>query len=230
MAYYKKLGVFEIEPGGDPAKNRFVPPLTETEARVLHGALLRDLFARISKLKKLSGTVFYSGGDPERLQDAIPKGYSLQRQTGGGRGERLISAFDSLLQEEGNFAVVIMTESPDIPLNSIKRAYLRLKHKDVVLGPSSNGSYYLIGLKRPIPELFENIRWDRGATILRETLDRIESHGLSLTLLPLWYSIDTARSLAHLDTMMLAKRIEKSGRLHHAESVLSELRGKLEEL
>ncbi|NIM20252.1 MAG: DUF2064 domain-containing protein [Candidatus Latescibacteria bacterium] len=222
MGYYKKLGVFVKVPVEGQVKTRLVPPLSNGEACELYGAFLKDLFARIAKIKKVSGTIFYAGENPEPIRAISPAGYLLLPQVGTNLGERLQNAFAKLLEDEGSFAVIIGTDSPDIPLSAIKRAYQKLKHKDVVLGPSADGGYYLIGLRALFPSLFEKVQWGED-TVLRETLDRIASENLSLSLLPLWYDVDTMRSLEHLETMMLAKRIEKSGRLTAIESVFAKI-------
>jgi rSAM/selenodomain-associated transferase 1 len=222
MAYFKKLGIFIKVPEEGAVKTRLIPPLSEGEACDLYGAFIEDLFQRIRKLKKLSVTVFYSGSNPEKLEENLPQGWNLAAQHGNTLGERLLHAFDALLEEEGSYAVIIGSDSPDIPLLAIKRAFTKLKHKDVVLGPSADGGYYLIGLKKQISELFEDIPWGEDA-VLRRTLEIIASHGMNLSLLPLWYDVDTPRSLELLKTMMLAKRIERSGRLHHTEAALSKI-------
>lgn len=223
MAYFKKLGIFIKVPEKGGVKTRLVPPLSGSEARDLYRAFLLDLFQRLQKLKKLAVTAFYSGADPAPLQEMIPAGWTLAAQRGETLGERLQNAFAVLLEEEGSFAVIIGSDSPDIPLLSVKRAYSKLKHKDIVLGPSADGGYYLIGLKKQHPEIFGNIPWGEGA-VLSRTLEMAASRNMSLSLLPLWYDVDTPGSLELLKTMMLAKRIEGSGRLHNTETALSKIR------
>lgn len=222
MSYFKKLGIFIKVPEEGSVKTRLVPPLSENQACDLYRAFLKDLFQRIQKLKKLSVTAFYSGTYPEQLEKILPKGWFLTAQQGDTLGSRLQHAFGMLLEEEESYAIIIGSDSPDIPLLAIKRAYTKLKHKDIVLGPSADGGYYLIGLKKQLPVLFENIPWSEGA-VLRRTLEAAASHDLSLSLLPLWYDVDDVRSLELLETMMLAKRIERSGRLLCTEGVLSKI-------
>ncbi len=220
MTYYRKLGVLVDVPEKGRAVAGLVPPLSENEAWELYTAFLKDLFSRISKLKKLSGTVFHSGENPGRVEKIIPSGYQLRPQRGEKMGERLKNAFEFMLEEEESCAVIIRADTPDIPLGAIKHAYLKLKHKDIVLGPSAGRSYYLIGLRRKIPALFDSISWEKD-TVLEEAFKWIASQNLSLSLLQLWYHVDTAESLALLEAMIRAKRLEKSGRLIVTESVLT---------
>ncbi len=67
----------------------------------------------------------------------------------------------------------------------------------MVLGPSEDGGYYLIGLKRPCPELFQGIAWSTGR-VLAQTVERAEALGLSVALTPPWYDVDTASDLDRL--------------------------------
>ncbi|MEJ2721621.1 MAG: TIGR04282 family arsenosugar biosynthesis glycosyltransferase [bacterium] len=222
MPYYKKLGIFVRIPVPGEVKTRLVPPLSPEQACDLYRAFLGDLFSRLSKLKKIEATAFYSGGDPEIIRDVVPARFSLLPQEGASPGERLRNAFHTLLHDEGVFASVIGSDSPDIPLTYLKRAFLKLKHRDVVLGPAVNGGFYLIAMKEVFSGLFREIDWD-GPNVLFDTLGTIEQDGLTCATLPLWYGVDDIESLSLLESITLAKRIEKSDRLQNTERVLAAL-------
>jgi rSAM/selenodomain-associated transferase 1 len=224
MAYLKQLGVFVKVPEPGRVKTRLVPPLSGDGACRLYRAFVSDLFLGIGKLKKVRGTVFYSGEDPEKLKDLIPESYELVPQRGATLGERLVAAFDHLLAEEERTAVIIGSDSPDLPVQYLKRAFLKLKHKDVVLGPAADGGYYLVGLKARAPELFEGIDWGENA-VLGQTLERIKSKEVTLSALPLWYDVDTPAALRLLCDMIRARRIEQGRRLPATEAVLADLVG-----
>lgn len=219
MSFFRHLGIFVRIPEPGLVKTRLVPPLSPEEASLLYRAFLRDLFARLEKLKKVSVTVFFSDGEPAPLRDIMPDRFHLVRQEGESLGERLRNGFRHLLADNGSMAVIIGSDSPDLPLAFIKRAFLKLKHKDIVLGPASDGGYYLIGLKSPLPELFENVSWGTPS-VLEETLQQVRASSLSCALLPLWYDVDDVHSLALLRSMLLGRRIQKSGGLQHTERVL----------
>ncbi len=223
MPYYKKLGIFVRSPVPGEVKTRLVPPLSPQQACDLYRAFLDDLFSRLSKIKKVDVTVFYSGGNAEIFEDTLPKRFSIVPQEGASLGERILNAFRLLLGEEGAFAAIIGSDSPDIPMTYLKRAYLKLKHKDIVLGPALDGGYYLIAMKRVIPGLFGNIAWSEP-TVLRDTLERIETEKLTFSMLPLWYDVDDPQSLSLLESIAMARKIEKSDRLLNTERVLEALR------
>lgn len=219
MAYKKRLGIFVKVPEPGRVKTRLTPPLTGEEACRLYTAFITDLFGRLSRIKKLSGTVFYHGDDPDNLTNFIPTRYATLPQRGQTLGDRLAAAFDDLLAGGGETAVIIGSDSPDLPVQYIKRAFLKLKHKDVVLGPAADGGYYLVGLKKPAPAIFEDIEWG-GPLVLSRTVERVESQGLTLSLLPLWYDVDTPASLQLLRDLIRARKVERSGRLLATEAVL----------
>lgn len=222
MAFEKQLGVFVRVPEPGAAKTRLTPPLSPEGASRLYAAFIRDLLSRVSRLKKVRGTVFYTGGEPDALTDMIPTSYQMIPQEGTSLGDRLAAAFGRLLVGEGRSAVIIGSDSPDIPIQYVKRAFLKLKHKDVVLGPAADGGYYLVGLRAANPAVFEGVEWGER-TVLAQTLQRVKSQGFTLSVLPLWYDVDTPASLQLLRDLMRARRIEGSGRLMATEAALAEV-------
>jgi hypothetical protein len=73
----------------------------------------------------------------------------------------------------------------------------------VVLGPSADGGYYLIGLKRADPRLFEGVSWSTP-DVYRQTVERVHAAGLELVELPTWYDVDDAATLSQLRAELLA--------------------------
>jgi glycosyltransferase A (GT-A) superfamily protein (DUF2064 family) len=221
---YKKLGILVQTPVPDEAMARLSPPLAPKEARDLYLAFLGDLFVRISRLKKVSLTVFCSDPNAATLAGIIPPRASIAAQRGASVGERLENVFGGLLDRDGVPACVIGSCSPDIPLAYIKRAFAKLKHKDVVLGPALGGGFYLLGLRRPAPEILRGIdRNDAGA--LRALLGRIDERGLSLGVVPPWYEVGDTEELSLLETLIAARAIEGRETLPRVARVLLGLRG-----
>jgi glycosyltransferase A (GT-A) superfamily protein (DUF2064 family) len=73
----------------------------------------------------------------------------------------------------------------------------------VVLGPSIDGGYYLIGMARPLTEIFSGVTWG-SECVLKETLERVQACGASLELLPVWYDVDRIEELRFLKTHLQA--------------------------
>jgi glycosyltransferase A (GT-A) superfamily protein (DUF2064 family) len=96
--------------------------------------------------------------------------------------------------------VVLMgSDSPDLPEDYIKQAFITLQTKDVVLGPTVDGGYYLIGFKNTTftPSAFEEIHWS-SPLVFQETVTKIQQAHRSIGLLPVWSDVDTLTDLKNL--------------------------------
>ena len=94
--------------------------------------------------------------------------------------------------------VLIGTDSPTLPAAIVRRGFARLARADCVLGPATDGGYYLIGAREPLPRsLFAGMRWS-SAAVAAETIHRARETGLRLALLPTWYDVDDGAGLARL--------------------------------
>lgn len=135
-------------------------------------------------------------------EDYFRRHYGDQRllaQRGKDLGERLHHVFVDLFRMGYDAIVVADSDSPTVPLASIEQAYewLSGQNRDVVLGPSADGGYYLVGLRRPTEEIFRNIPWSTPA-VLDSTLKRASESRLSVALLPQAYDIDVEENLERL--------------------------------
>ena len=93
--------------------------------------------------------------------------------------------------------IVLDSDSPTLPATYIERADRLLDSHDLVVGPSEDGGYYLVGLRQPRPELFRGIAWSTRH-VTAQTLDRAAEFGLSVAILPAWYDVDTGADLERL--------------------------------
>jgi rSAM/selenodomain-associated transferase 1 len=121
-------------------------------------------------------------------------GYELWPQPEGELGQKIISFFQQELKDDGSRVVLIGTDSPTLPLEFVEQAFDMLNDVDCVVGPATDGGYYLIGLRRLEPCLFENISWS-SASVLYQTVQRATAAGLSLNLLNPWYDVDDLQDL-----------------------------------
>jgi rSAM/selenodomain-associated transferase 1 len=215
-----KLGIFVRAPVAGAVKTRLVPPLSAEAARTLYLAFLQDVTTRIQR-SRLRPAVFLSGGPSAELAAILPGGWPVHAQAGESLGDRLAAAFAVLLATPGARAVIIGSDSPDLPLTHIKRAFRLLKHRDVVLGPAVDGGYYLIGLRTPAPSLLHDIPWGTS-DVLEATVQAASHAGLSLALTPPWYDVDDAASLALLRSLCRARRLSGGERLVHTEQFLGD--------
>ena len=111
----------------------------------------------------------------------------------------MYSAFDSLFSRGYKHIVLIGSDSPDLPVDNIITAFRTLEsHPDsLVLGPTEDGGYYLIGLGAPTQVPFEGINWGAD-TVLAETMVKSEGAGQDVRLMNSWYDIDTPEDFEKL--------------------------------
>lgn len=98
--------------------------------------------------------------------------FSKQLQKGDGLGERMSEAFRRSFEEEGLDKVVIIgSDCAEMTTENLREAFARLEDHDIVVGPADDGGYYLLGMRKFIPELFTDISWSTGA-VLGQTLQK----------------------------------------------------------
>ncbi|MGI0016382.1 MAG: TIGR04282 family arsenosugar biosynthesis glycosyltransferase, partial [Nitrososphaera sp.] len=194
----KALVVVAKAPSPGLVKTRLCPPLTLAEASALYECLLEDI---VSKMWSCQGSEFWIAYAPEGeeyFKQNFPE-RALLTQRGKDLGERLHHIFVDLFHMGYKEIIVADSDSPTVPLSSIQRAYRQLNKEDydVVLGPSSDGGYYLIGLKCPAAGLFQRIPWSTEL-VMEKTLERASELGLKAGLLPVAYDIDIEEDLRRL--------------------------------
>ena len=186
-------------------KTRLTPPLTPSESSRLYTLFIKDIFSRVTLLKKtgLYAACAATPGlktPPSRARNdfgaIIPAGVGVFPQKGATLGERLYNVFARLFKRGYGSVAVIGSDSPDMPLGFIEEAFKRLEDPsvDIVLGPAKDGGYYLIAMKRPVKEVFEGVRFSTPFA-LEDTIERTREMSLSLRLLPPWHDIDRPSDL-----------------------------------
>jgi hypothetical protein len=126
----------------------------------------------------------------------FPQQHLFSPQQGSDLGERMSNAFLRAFADGHAKALLIGSDCPDISRTIVGRGFKQLETNDVVLGPAHDGGYYLIGLRRPEPELFYGVDWGTGR-VLQQTLDRIHVANLTVALLSELRDIDRIEDLQH---------------------------------
>jgi rSAM/selenodomain-associated transferase 1 len=197
------LAVMTKAPQAGRVKTRLTPPLSPDEAAALNICFLRDTAASISRTANgecAQGIGVYTPvGAEAAYADILPKDFALVPQRGDAFGERLSAATEDLLRLGFASLCLIDSDSPTVPAHAFARAteYLSAEKDSVVLGPSDDGGYYLIGLKQLHRGLFERIDWSTDR-VLEQTIAAAGALGLPVQLLPTWYDVDDRATLARL--------------------------------
>jgi hypothetical protein len=224
------LAIMTKAPQPGRVKTRLVPPLTPEEAAELNKCFLRDTATAISSVyssrpvgdaskmqfehagtshseaaRSACGIAVYTpAGAESTYEDILPTGFSLLPQRGDKFGERLYSAVEDLFKCGFESVCLIDSDSPTVPAENFAEAVELLSAIEdrVVLGPSDDGGYYLIGVKKPRRHLFEQIDWSTER-VLNQTMRRATEIGTEVKLLPTGYDVDDDASLRRLCNELL---------------------------
>jgi rSAM/selenodomain-associated transferase 1 len=197
------LAVMTKAPRAGRVKTRLTPPLTPEEAAALNICFLRDTTAAIAATAgggRARGIAVYTPvGAEEAYNGILPEEFNLVPQRGEAFGERLAAAAEDLFQLGFESLCLIDSDSPTVPPAVFAQAVEILEQPEdaVVLGPSDDGGYYLIGLKKLHRALFSGITWSTEH-VLEETIQRARQLDLKVHLLPTWYDVDNRATLARL--------------------------------
>ncbi len=190
------LIVFAKAPIPGEVKTRLCPPLDPDEAASLHGTLVLDA---VERAKGLAGASLYVAGAPDLAHPFFKVlegryGAKLLPQRGPDLGARMKWAMQDAFEQGAEDVLLTGTDLPTLPRARLMESLTLIKKHDVVLGPTTDGGYYLIGLRKMVPALFEGIAWST-ASVFVDTKKKIEDAGLSLGLLPECRDLDTLEDL-----------------------------------
>ena len=199
------IGIMCKAPQPGQAKTRLAKAIGAVAASELSACFLRDVAAAIEAVPETLGRkgygVYAPAGTEQALRDLFPATFGLLLQPGANLGEALFGAARDLLlaEHEHDCVLLINGDSPTLPSRFLVQAIeaLRTPGDRLVLGPASDGGYYLIGLKHPHQRLFAQIEWGTE-TVFNRTCERAAEVGLATTLLPEWYDVDDVETLAWL--------------------------------
>ena len=192
------------------SKTRLSPPLTPEEAATISGCFLRDTTANIAHVvhahapggggAPAAGVAVYTPVGMEAAFDGLlPEGFTMVAQRELGFGGRLLGAVEDLLAVGYGAVCLIDSDSPTLPAAALAAAVEALAQPGdrVVLGPSEDGGYYLIGVKAAHRRLFEDITWSTDL-VTPQTRERAAEIGLEVVELPTWYDVDDRATLHQL--------------------------------
>lgn len=178
-------------------KTRLIPRFTPEEAADLYGCFLRDRIVTLDTLTGVDLAIAYTPFNAREMFAPFGQnGLSLFPQKGKDLGERLNNIFIEKLGGGYGAVTIIDSDTPDLPQYTIQESFKRLRtdQTDVVFGPCHDGGYYLVGMRKPHPELFYDIPWSTE-TVLSKTLEKAAKLGVKTDLLQWRNDLDTFEDL-----------------------------------
>ncbi len=212
------LIVFAKPPVAGRVKTRLTELLTEREAAALYEAFLRDALAQYLHFD--ADVRLYVAGATEPLAaPVVPTAVSVFRQCGDGLGARMARAFRETFDAGYGRIVIIGTDHPTLPSGYLEAASEALEQPGAdSIGPSADGGYYLLGMNRWYPQLFEAMTYSHAEVFVR-THARIRKVGVQPAVLPPWYDVDRPEDLQRL----AADLADRSNRAPHTRRRLKAL-------
>ena len=190
-----KVAVFARHPAVGQVKTRLSPALPERLATDVYVAMLLDTLAAVSELDAFERHIYWAGEGS--IPSLVPPGFTMHDQRGNDLGERLERAFEDLLSSPGDRVVIVGSDCPGLSAALVRSAFAELTTHDVVLGPASDGGYWLVGLRKRAPALFRGMPWSTSG-VLAHTLDRATRSELSVARLRMLDDLDTPADLARV--------------------------------
>ncbi|GIK17213.1 MAG: hypothetical protein BroJett003_21770 [Planctomycetota bacterium] len=168
------------EPG--KTKTRLIPALGAEGAAELQREMTMHTLLTVEQTRfarRATAEVRFVGGTVQRMSELFETSLPLLPQGDGDLGARMHRALADAFARGAGSAIVIGTDCPSLDAAVLDSAFEALQTHDCVLGPAHDGGYYLIGLRRPAPQLFNGIDWG-SECVLRQTLAQAAVAGLSV--------------------------------------------------
>jgi rSAM/selenodomain-associated transferase 1 len=203
------LGIFVKHPVAGRVKTRLAADVGADLAAGLYAAFVGDIVERFRTTAATKRLCFApnTAESQQYFREIAGTAFELWPQPEASLGERLAQFFANAFAAGAKRSVVIGSDSPTLPSELIDDAFERLVDYDCVVGPATDGGYYLLGQSEQSRNLFADVDWSQPS-VLRQTVERIQVAGARLSLLPPWYDIDTVDDLellrGHISAMRAA--------------------------
>jgi uncharacterized protein len=197
------VAIMAKAPRPGAVKTRLCPPLVAAEAAALYRCFLLDKIAAVRALVDAQPVLAYTPDEARAEFAALAPDFALVPQRGPDLGARLHATLAGLLAAGHCGAIAVDSDTPTLPREFLQQAVdcLTRPGPDVVLGPTEDGGYYLIGVRAAHQALFDAVPWSTSA-VLEITLRQAAAAGLKAVCLPAWFDVDTPDDLRRLQTML----------------------------
>ena len=186
-------------PVAGETKTRLQSHLSPKECADLHKAFLKDITNKFSTIKKkYSKLDLYLSitppGSENLFKELMNDDFNIIVQRGKDLGKKMYNSLLDAYQQSKSPVIITGSDLPSLPISIITESFAGLKARDLVIGPSLDGGYYLLGMKKPYSFLFDQQNWG-NESVLEKTLKAASKHELKSHFLPEWYDVDTFNEL-----------------------------------
>lgn len=204
----KAVILFTRVPEPGKVKTRMMSVYTGEECAKMQTCFLQDITRELRK----TGADLFVCYDPSGPKRAIRRICGYLEQRGDGLGERMLNAFKEVLGRGYDSCVLVGSDLPELTAADIKSAFAELELNDAACGPTEDGGYYLIGMHRALPELFDGRSYGHDR-VIDELREAAASNGISMGLIRTRRDMDTPD-----DVMKYLAAMRSDARLRHSRT------------
>ncbi len=187
----RRLIIFVKAPRPGFVKTRLAESIGNVAACEAYRMLAESLFQNLDKIEGNELEIKFTPDDsPDEVRPWLRDGWTSSPQGAGNLGDRLRRAIEEAFTDGCERVAVIGSDCPDVTAQDVASAWRDLDRNDIILGPASDGGYWLIALKRPNAKLFQNIAWSTDR-VLTQTIAAGTDAGLKIKCLRMLTDIDT---------------------------------------
>jgi rSAM/selenodomain-associated transferase 1 len=190
---------FVKSPTAGRVKTRVAQDIGPANATGLYKSFVLDILTILTGLDTKLKICFSPPQAQDALSDWLGNEFSYLPQKGRNLGARMKNAFKKAFADDFDQVVLIGSDIPDLPADFIHQAFTALDTHDAVIGPSSDGGYYLIGFSREtfLPSALDGITWSTQS-VLKQTINAFQKYKRKPYMLPRWHDVDDAGGLNKL--------------------------------
>jgi hypothetical protein len=179
-------------------KSRKVRDLSESYCVNLYKVFLKDTIELAKNIQcEIKILAYESGNKNPKYLKKIAHPFKFYKQKGKNLGQRMHNAFKFAIDNGASRMVIIGSDSPNLPPSFIEDAFRKLQRSDIVLGPSLDCGYYLIGLRKPYLALFKGIKWSTNR-VFSDTVKNVQTLKKRIAKLDKWYDVDDLKYFVRL--------------------------------
>ncbi len=189
------LIIFAKFPQEGKVKTRLAEGIGNKMATQVYKLCAENLFDQAANISITNTFLFFDpSSTKEKMKEWIKFDFAYHPQNNSDLGKRMAEAFKTLFDNGVKKAVIVGTDVPDMNKKIIEQAFDLLDKYDLVISPSPDGGYNLLGMKKLHLSLFENIKWS-SSSVLNRTIEEANKQNLTIKLLDKLIDIDTEKEL-----------------------------------
>ncbi len=192
-----QLGIFAKYWQAGAVKTRLASAIGPAAASHVYRHFIITLLRRFGQLADRRILAFWPPDKRSEFTTLAGDDWLCVEQAAGDLGARMRHYFETAFAEGARRVVLLGSDSPTLPVAYVQRAFQQLETTPVVLGPTPDGGYYLVGASNEVPPIFDGINWSTPA-VWRQTVARLEDKSCPFAQLPEWYDVDELNDLHRL--------------------------------